>query len=50
MNINALDKIMKNIKPIDDSAYEFNKWYCVGAVVGLLLAILVIGFAFWLAS
>ena len=50
MNIHALDKNMKNIKPIDDSAYEFNKWYCIGAVVGLLLAILAISFAFWLAS
>lgn len=50
INIHALDKTMKNLKPIDDSAYEFNKWYCIGAIIGFLIAILIIGFAFWIIS
>ena len=50
MAINALGKIMKNIKPIENSADEVIEWYCIGAVVGFLIAMLIIGFAFWLIS
>ena len=41
---------MKNIKQIENSADDFIKWYCMGAVIGFLIAILIIGFAFWLIS
>ena len=41
---------MKDIKPIEDSADEVIKWYCIGAAIGFLIAISIIGFAFWLIS
>ena len=50
MNIHALDKTMKDLKPIEDSVDKVIQWYCIGAVVGFLIAILIIGFVFWIIS
>ena len=47
MDINALCKIMKDLKPIEDSADEVIQWYCIGAVVGLAI-ILAISLMFWI--